>query len=158
VLSGVRVEIPATGAHLPSMTETRDRGEEATTTESFAYKYRRLTTAPAVGVRARALGSAAPNGYTTAAQAGRIAEALEVGRGNTLLDLGAGRGWPGAHIATATGCVPFATDLPLDALRRAGEAFRALEPPRGSLIAADGTRLPFRDRSFDAACHTDVLC
>lgn len=140
------------------MTELHDRGEESATTESFAYKYRRLTTAPAAGVRVRALGSAAPNGYTTAAQADRIAAALDLRAGSTLLDLGSGRGWPGVHIASATGCTPVATDLPLDALREAGEAFRALDPPRGSATAADGTRLPFRDRSFDAACHTDVLC
>ena len=140
------------------MTESRDRGEEGATTESFAYKYRRLTTRPAVEVRLRAFGSAAPNGYTTAAQADRIAATLCVGPGSKLLDLGSGRGWPGAHIAAATGATPLATDLPLDALREAGRAFRALEPPRGLRAAADGVRLPFRDRSFDAACHTDVLC
>ena len=140
------------------MTEQRDRGEESATTESFAYKYRRLTTGPAERLRVRALGSAAPNGYTTVVQADRMARVLGLGPGRRLLDLGAGRGWPGGHIAAATGCTPFAADLPLEALLQAGQVFRALDPPRGSLTAADGTRLPFRDRSFDGACHTDVLC
>jgi hypothetical protein len=135
----------------------RDESARATT-ESFAYKYRRLTTSVAASVRAEALGSSLPNGYTTAAQAVRLAEALEIGRDDVLLDLGSGRGWPGTHVASVTGCTPVVADLPLEALRSARGALAGLEPSRGSAVVADGFRLPFRDRSFDAACHTDVLC
>lgn len=138
--------------------QREDRADEGATAESFAYKYRRLTTDVAVGVRVEALGSEAPNGYTTADQAGRIADVLGVGPRDTLLDLGSGRGWPGTCIAAVTGCTPVIADLPLEALRSARVRTSRLDPPRGSVVAADGFRLPFRDRSFDAACHTDVLC
>jgi SAM-dependent methyltransferase len=131
---------------------------EGASTESFAYKYRRLNTDAAASVRFGALGSAVPNGYTTVEQAGRIARLLRVGEGDLLLDLGSGRGWPGVHVAAETGCIPVATDLPMDALRRARRVFLDLTPERGKAVAADGFQLPFRDRSFDAACHTDVLC
>ena len=129
-----------------------------TDTESFAYKYRRLTSEPAAALRAHSLGSTLPNGYTTAAQAQRLAALLRVGRGDVLLDLGSGRGWPGTHIAASTGCVPVVTDLPLDALRVARDLLPEGGARPGSVVAADGFRLPFRDRSFDAASHTDVLC
>ena len=137
--------------------ESREQGPGATT-ESFAYKYRRLTTDPAVALRGDAFGSELPNGYTTVSQAARLADLLGVGPGSALLDLGSGRGWPGGHIASVTGCAPVVADLPLDALRTAGRVLSELDPIRGHVVCADGFRLPFRDRSFDAACHTDVLC
>ena len=136
----------------------RERTEGGTTTESFAYKYRRLTTDAAASVRLEALGSTVPNGYTTGAQADRIAAALEVGQGHTLLDLGSGRGWPGTRVASVTGCTAIVADLPLDALRHARQHLADLGSGAGGVVAADGLHLPFRDRSFDAACHTDVLC
>ena len=44
------------------------------------------------------------NGYTTIAQANELAALLGLGRGSMLLDVGAGRGWPGLYLAAMTGC------------------------------------------------------
>jgi cyclopropane fatty-acyl-phospholipid synthase-like methyltransferase len=108
-------------------------------------------------VRAAVLGAEAANGYTTLSQADRIAELLRLGPGRRLLDLGSGRGWPGARVADATGCDLVVTDLPLLALRDA----RGVAPEAGgarAVVCADGRLLPFREACFDAVCHADVLC
>jgi SAM-dependent methyltransferase len=137
------------------MEEPTDR----VTAEAFAYKYLRLATLPARRLRRATLGSAVPNGYTSVDQADRMAQLLGLGPGSGMLDLGSGRGWPGARIAARTGCDLVVTDLPLAALREARGALRA-EPnaSRHVVVCADGTRLPFRDASFDAVTHADVLC
>ena len=136
-------------------------GHDGVTVDSFAYKYGRLTTDAAESVRSRVLGSPVPNGYTTVAQADRIAEALGVGPGDVLLDVGSGRGWPGARIAARSGCAAVVTDLPLNALRQV--RLRAPSTDRRSqgtptAVCADGAHLPFRDACFDAVTHSDVLC
>ena len=81
-----------------------------------------------------------------------------MGPGVRLLDVGAGRGWPGLHLAATTGCHVVLADVPLPGLRaalaRAGEQGLL---PRSSIVMASGTHLPFRGRSFDAAIHTDTL-
>ena len=76
-----------------------------------------------------------------------------------LLDLGAGSGWPGLYLAQLTGCDVVMVDLPLAALRIARE--RAAPDglvQRCTAVAADGAALLFRDPSFDALSHSDVLC
>jgi len=124
------------------------------TSESFAYKYARLSSNAARGVRVAVLGSASANGYTNVSQADRMGELLELAPGKRLLDLGSGRGWPGARIAERTGCDLVVSDLPLLALRDAA----APEGGASSVVCADGRLLPFRDACFDAASHADVLC
>ena len=127
------------------------------TSESFAYKYTRLSSEGARRVRVSVLGSAAANGYTTLGQADRIAELLRLRPGTRLLDLGAGRGWPGKRIAERTGCDVVVTDLPVLALRDArGPA--AEGGGTRAVVCADGRALPFREACFDAASHADVLC
>ena len=128
------------------------------TQESFAYKYRRLGTVAAQDVRVAALGSDLPNGYTSVAQADRIAELLALAPGDSLLDLGSGRGWPGARVAEQTGCRLVLTDLPLAALRTAAARSSSVGSTGDAVVCADGLHLPFRDSCFDAASHTDVLC
>ena len=50
-------------------------------------------------------------------------------------------------------------DLPLSGLRIATErAVKDRISDRCRIAVADGSRLPFRDRSFDAVSHSDVLC
>lgn len=98
------------------------------------------------------------NGYTTVAQADELADRLELDASKRLLDIGTGQGWPGLYLAKKNGCEVVVTDLPIEGLKRAvirseQEQVRAL----GSVVCS-ARRLPFGDRSFDAVCHTDVLC
>ena len=59
------------------------------------------------------------NGYTTVAQADRLAAELKLRPGMLLLDVGAGAGWPGLQIAKTTGCSVVLSDQPRPALERA---------------------------------------
>lgn len=96
---------------------------------------------------------------TTRLEAERIAELLELRPGARLLDLGAGSGWPGLYLAQLTGCDVVLVDLPLAALRIALErAVADSLAQRCETVVADGACLPFRDASFDALSHSDVLC
>ncbi len=99
------------------------------------------------------------NGYTTPEQARALAQALKVGPGYRLLDLGAGRGWPGNRITAVTGCRTVLTDLPFDALKEA-RTYAAAEGValRTSIVVSDGQALPFPDAHFDAISHADVFC
>ena len=65
------------------------------------------------GVRVRALGSAAPNGYTTVVQADRMARVLGLGPGRRLLDLEVGT-IHRHHAPTIVGPAMFLTILPTD--------------------------------------------
>jgi 2-polyprenyl-3-methyl-5-hydroxy-6-metoxy-1,4-benzoquinol methylase len=99
------------------------------------------------------------NGYTTVAQANRLARALRLRRGVLLLDVGAGAGWPGLQIAQITGCSVVLADLPRPALARAvRRARREQLSRRGQAVQMTATALPFVPASFDAIVHTDVMC
>ncbi len=97
--------------------------------------------------------------WTTRAQAEATAARLGLGSGRRLLDLGSGSGWPSLFFAKLTDCKVVATDLPLTGLRvaKARVARDALDD-HCNILAADGTALPFVDRSFDHIHHADVLC
>ena len=96
---------------------------------------------------------------TTRLEAQRIAHLLELRPAAKLLDLGAGSGWPGLYLAQLTGCDVVMVDLPLAALRIARERAAADGlAQRCKVVGADGGALPFRDASFDALSHSDVLC
>ena len=98
------------------------------------------------------------NSYTTPAQADLLAEALRLGPGVRLLDVGAGFGWPGVYLVEKTGCDIILTDVPAAGIRSAAaRAYRRRVAGRCSFAVASGTHLPFRARSFDAVVHTDVL-
>ena len=98
------------------------------------------------------------NGYTTKAQADELIDTLRLPQKPRVLDLGAGRGWPGLYIAETAGCNVVMADIPEPGLRI------ALKPAddrkianRAHPIIAAAERLPLRKRSFDAIVHTDVL-
>lgn len=96
---------------------------------------------------------------TTRTEADRIASRLALRPGVRLLEVGAGSGWPGLYLAKSTGCEVTLADVPLAGLRVATE--RAAADGLASRcvpVAADGAKLPFRERVFDAVSHSDVLC
>ena len=98
-------------------------------------------------------------GYTTRDEAHCMAMLLGLQPCDCLLDVGAGSGWPGLYFAKETGCDAVLIDLPFDGLRAARErAARDLISDRSRFAIADGSQLPFRDGSFDAVSHTEVLC
>ena len=99
------------------------------------------------------------NGYTTLRQANRLLEELDLSAGQTLLDLGAGRGWPGLYFASRTGCRVIAMDLPADALEH-GRRRAADEGLEGMFSAVIGSaaEIPLRARSVDAVVAGDVFC
>jgi ubiquinone/menaquinone biosynthesis C-methylase UbiE len=112
------------------------------------------------GVERRVFGvPTAASGYTTAAEARTLARELRVGRGDLLLDLGSGAGWPALYIARVTGCSVVLSDVPRDGLNDAAtRARRARIKRRCTAIMASGDSLPFRGQTFDAITHADVLC
>ncbi len=97
--------------------------------------------------------------WTTKAEADRISQLLELAPRDRLLDIGSGAGWPGLYLARTSGCDVALTDLPLSGLQIAAK--RAVEDQLAGVCwtaVADGAVLPFRDNSFDAISHSDVLC
>lgn len=133
---------------------------ERETFEHFAERYR---VAPAEVSRRVELavigGDWGANGYTTMAQADALARELGLRPGVRLLDLGAGRGWPGLYLAAATGCQAVLADVPVEGLRAAAARAQREELAHSAApVAASARRLPFAPAVFDAIVHTDVLC
>jgi SAM-dependent methyltransferase len=97
--------------------------------------------------------------WTTRDEAERIRVLLGLRPGLRLLDVGAGSGWPGLYLAQTSGCDIALVDLPLAGLRIAAER-AARDRIHGAcwVAVADAAGLPFRDASFDAVSHSDVLC
>ena len=99
------------------------------------------------------------NGYTTIAQADLLGRELALQPGARLLDLGAGRGWPGLYLAKATGCQAVLADVPVEGLLAAADrAQRENLAARAAAVAGSARGLPFAPATFDAIVHTDVLC
>ena len=82
-------------------------------------------------------------GYTTRAEAHRMAMLLGLQPGIRLLDVGAGSGWPGLYFAKETGCDVMLVDLPLSELQAATErAAHDRISDHSRVTVADGSRLP----------------
>lgn len=98
-------------------------------------------------------------GYTTGDEAYRMAVLLGLRPSVRLLDVGAGSGWPGLYFAKETGCDVTLVDLPFAEIGAAHQrADRDRLSERSRVAVADGASLPFRDGSFDAVSHSEVLC
>ena len=138
------------------MPSTRERDARA----RFADRYReeRVDVVQAIE-RAVIGGDWGANGYTTTAQADGIAVLLGLGPSSLLLDVGAGRGWPGLYLASTTGCSVVLTDVPREGLAVAAARSRADGlSSRAWCVNASALDCPFGDGRFDAVVHTDVLC
>jgi SAM-dependent methyltransferase len=97
--------------------------------------------------------------WTTRRQAEQITDSLELGPGTRLLDIGAGSGWPGLWLADNGDCHVTLVDLPVNALVKARQrACRDGTESSIDTVAGSGAVLPFRDCSFGAINHSDVLC
>lgn len=97
------------------------------------------------------------NGYTTVAQADVLRAALGLGPGVRLLDLGAGRGWPGLYLAVRVpGCAQRRSARRSPPRAGARRDRRRHRP--GHSGGVERSRVPFRPATFDAVVHTDVLC
>jgi ubiquinone/menaquinone biosynthesis C-methylase UbiE len=97
--------------------------------------------------------------WTTQDEAERAGKLLELGPGRRLLDLGAGSGWPGLHLARKSGCDVTLVDIPIEGLRIAAQRAAADQlPGEVWILVSDGAMLPFKSGSFDAIGHSDVLC
>ncbi len=95
--------------------------------------------------------------YTTVGQADELARCLNLGRGRTLLDIGAGSGWPGSYLAASTGCTAVLTDPTIEGMTVAAE--RSLRDGLDTTtVVATGTPLPFKEGVFDASTSSDVFC
>jgi len=126
----------------------------------FVEKYSRPRAEAAREVELTVLGhEVGLNGYTTVEQAEILSDSLELSRSKCLLDLGAGRGWPGLHVAQETKCSLISTDVPFEALleTKANIKIRGLVRTT-NVVAADGRALPFVSSYFDAIVHADVFC
>ena len=94
------------------------------------------------------------NGFTTLDQAEKLADYLGLDAGSRLLDIGAGLGWPGSHVAHVSGCRLVSTDIPWDAL----VTTKRLPGMNREVAGAAATALPFCSSCFDAVVHADVFC
>ena len=134
--------------------------EELAKRERFAQTYARSQCPAMLSVERRVCGcDYGGNSWTTRDEARQMAMLLGLQPGIRLLDVGAGAGWPGLYIATETGCDAMLVDLPLSGLQVATErAVKDRISDRCRVAVADGSQMPFRDGSFDAVSHSDVLC
>lgn len=138
------------------MTDPRERERR----EHFEQKYAGPKSAGARDVERAVLGGEVGlDGYTTIEQAQVLGSHLALASHARLLDIGAGRGWPGSSIAAASMCRLVASDRPINALKDAQHYFtRAGIQSKAAAVSADGLALPFRSHSFDAVGHADVFC
>ena len=127
--------------------------------ERFHDRYSRPTSEAALIVEREVIGAnVGANGYTTLAQAEALIGELRLGPGVRLLDVGAGRGWPGLYLARESGCDVVLADVPapgLAAAVRRADGWGLTE--RTLFVRAAGQQLPFAPDTFDAVVHTDTL-
>lgn len=134
--------------------------EDLSSAERFALSYARPQSEAELRVEREVFGACiGSDGYTTVEEANELLEGLALGPGGSLLDLGSGRGWPGAYLAKESGCDVVLSDVQVSAPREALLAARNRGLTGGfSAAAAGGEAIPFRSQTFDAVVHSDVFC
>jgi hypothetical protein len=84
----------------------------------------------------------------------RLARALEVGPGDTIVDVACGIGTSSLQIASETGCDFVGVDLSKENVAEARRASRG----RGHFVHGDAEALPFDDQTFDGALCECSFC
>ena len=128
--------------------------------ERFGERYAASGEVGPRAVELEALGSDyRATGYTTREQADELGRLLALGPGSVVLDIGAGCGWPGLHLASTFGCSVVSTDPIMEGAIAARDriSIDSLES-RALALVATGEHLPIRTGSIDAVVHADVLC
>jgi ubiquinone/menaquinone biosynthesis C-methylase UbiE len=134
--------------------------QEKELSEDFAGQYRRAQLPVYLELERAVCGcDYGGTSWTTRAEADQMSRLLGLDKSKTLLELGAGSGWPALYLAGQSGCHATLADIPHDGLRIAADRV-ATEPISGgvSFAVADGAALPFQSAHFDAISHSDVLC
>lgn len=129
-------------------------------TERFSDRYLASGADAVLATELEVLGSDyQANGYTTLAQAEQIGIELGLRSEQRLLDLGSGCGYPGLYLADRFGCRVATLDPVVSgASTAAARARRDGLADRHVAALGHGTAIPFRDCSFDAIVHVDVMC
>ena len=129
------------------------------TISRFHDRYSLPVTDAALAVEREVIGAnVGASGYTTVAQANALIPELRLRPGTLLLDVGAGRGWPGLFLAQETGCRVVLADIPAPGLATAAKRAREGRiSDRASFMRAAAEHLPFLSGVFDAVVHTDTL-
>ena len=99
-----------------------------------------------------------PLSYITMTLLHRLAQAVSLGPGATLIDLGCGRGGPGLWVARETRASLVGVDLSSVAVEQASRRVTEFNVEgRAQFEVGDLTALRFADQTFDAAMSVDVL-
>lgn len=99
-----------------------------------------------------------PLSYVTLTLLRRIAQAVSLGPGATLIDLGCGRGGPGLWVARETSASLVGIDLSSVAIEQASRRVKEFNVEgRAQFEVGDLTALRFANHTFDAAMSVDVL-
>jgi len=103
-------------------------------------------------------GEAEPACFVTKTDLVRMAQCLSMGPGETLADLGCGRGGPGLWLARELGADLVGVDLSREAIRQASQRIThfGLEG-RARFIVADMCATTLEDESCDGAVNVDAL-
>ena len=97
--------------------------------------------------------------WTTRSEADEVCRLLSLSPDKHLLDVGAGSGWPALYFARNAGCRVTLVDVPFNGIHVAAERAAAeLSDSQCRMAVGDGGALPFKNQSFDAISHSDVLC
>lgn len=129
-------------------------------TDFYVVKYASFGSDAAVALRREVFGDdIGQEGWATAAEYTEIADFLEVGRSNHVLDVCSGSGGPSLAIVQRTGCRLTGIDREKAAVAyaQAEASSRGLAERATFAIVDCGGRLPFEDESFDAVLCIDAI-
>jgi predicted O-methyltransferase YrrM len=140
------------------VTDADSPTEYSISAEAFDARYKLVCSPVLLDAEERATGTrCGVSSFTTRDQADRLGMILHLAPGRSLLDVGAGAGWPGVYLAESTGCFVISTDLSIEGPQRSSQSMER-SGVAGVSVTASGTELPFRDDSVDSVTCSDVFC